>query len=151
MHSNFPQIHKPLPSSMSKHLSDVPLPQAALPIPSRASVLSLFQLLNKLTRKAIPVAPIKIVRAALMPAMYATRVLGTWSAVNAARICVTPVATTAAGSSPGAVMGRVVISLLTKADCPAEMKEVPPTFWKTGEGAFQLVVCIRGGIRTYTR
>ena len=62
-----------------------------------------------------------------------------------------PVATTVAGSTPGAVVGRVVISLLTKADCAAETNVVPPTFWKTGEGAFQLVVCIRGDIRTYTR
>lgn len=114
-------------------------------------MLSLVQLLNKLTRKAAPVAPIEIARATLMTAMYAARIPGTWSAVNAARICVAPVATTTAGLTPGVVMGRVVISLLTKAHCPAETKEVPPTFWKTGEGAFQLVGYLGGSIRTYTR
>lgn len=114
-------------------------------------MLSFVQLLNKLTRKAAPVAPIEIARATLIPAMYAARIPGTWSAVNAARICVAPVATTTAGSTPEAVMERVLISLLTKADCPAETKAVPPMFWKTGEGEFQLVVYLGGCIRTYTR
>lgn len=114
-------------------------------------MLSLFQLLNKLTRRATPVAPIGSAKATLMPAMYATTIPGTCSAVNATRSCVAPVATTVAGSTPGAVLGRVAISLLTKAACPAETKEVPPTFWKTGRRMFQLVMDIRGGFRTYTR
>lgn len=94
----------------------------------RASVLSLFQLLNKLTRRATPVAPTGSAKATLMLAMYTSTIPGTWSAVNAIRSCVAPVATTVTGSTPGPVVGRVAISLLTKAVCLAETKEVPPTY-----------------------
>ncbi len=42
-----------------------------------------------------------------------------------------PVRSTLPGSTPGAVLGRVASSLLTKADCPAEVLNAPPTVWKT--------------------
>lgn len=38
---------------------------------------------------------------------------------------------TRAGSMPGAVFGRVAISLLTKADWPADVLNAPPIVWKT--------------------
>lgn len=62
--------------------------------------------------------------------MYAARIPGTWWAGNVDRICVAPITTTTAGSTPSAVSERVVIDLLTKANCAAMTKEAPSTFTK---------------------
>ena len=56
---------------------------------------------------------------------------GSASAGNTDRSSVAPVATTAIGSTPGAVVAKLESILLTNADCAAEMLNAPPRTWKT--------------------
>jgi hypothetical protein len=69
--------------------------------------------------------------AALRPTMYASRTPGSTSGGNALRSSEAPVRSTRPGLTPGAILGRVASSLLTKADCAAEVLNAPPTVWKT--------------------
>jgi hypothetical protein len=63
--------------------------------------------------------------------MYASRTPGSTSGGNTVCNSEAPVRSTMPGFTPGAVRGRVASSLLTKADCPAEVLNAPPTVWKT--------------------
>jgi hypothetical protein len=70
-------------------------------------------------------------KAALRPTMYASRTPGSTSGGNTLCSSEAPVSKTRLGFTPGAVLGRVASSLLTKADCPTEVLNAPPTVWKT--------------------
>jgi hypothetical protein len=67
----------------------------------------------------------------LRPTMYASRTPGSTSDGKTLCSSEAPVRSTRRGFTPGAVLGRVASSLLTKADCPAEVLNAPPTVWKT--------------------
>lgn len=90
-------------------------------------------------------------RAFLIPDVYASRIPGTWLAGKTDRSCVAPVAITAAGSTFGAVNGNLLIKLLTKTDCAAVIKEVPPIFIKTARRvSFEPVGSGKGGFHGLT-
>lgn len=102
---------------------------AAPPVFFNASDPNRRQGLNKQATNAIPAPAIARAKATLMPAIYATRIPGTWAASKTDRSSVAPVATTVAASTPGAAVGSLRIIVFTKADCAAETKKAPPSVW----------------------
>jgi hypothetical protein len=82
-------------------------------------------------KNATPEKASATANAALRPTMYASRTPGSMSGGNALRSSAAPVRSTRPGLTPGANLGRVTSSLLTKADCAAEVLNAPPTVWKT--------------------
>lgn len=99
-----------------------------------ASLFNLSHGMKKLMRNATPQAAMVKANATLMPAMYATRMPGTWSAGNTRRMSVAPVVRSCTGLTAGAVSTTLDRSLLTKPDWAAEMEKAPPTVWKTFGG-----------------
>lgn len=95
-----------------------------------AAVFKRFHFANRAITSASPVEAIAMAKEIFNPCMYATRIPGTSSGVKTVRSSVAPVATTVAGSTPGAEKGRVLVRMLTKADCEAETRKAPPTVWK---------------------
>jgi len=82
-------------------------------------------------KNATPEKASATAKAALRPTMYASRTPGSTSDGNTVCSSEAPVRSTRRGFTPGAVLGRVASNLLTKADCPAEVLNAPPTVWKT--------------------
>jgi ABC-type proline/glycine betaine transport system substrate-binding protein len=70
-------------------------------------------------------------KAALIPTIYASSTPGSIFGGNTLCSSEAPVRSTSPGFTSGAVLGRVASSLLTKADCPAEVLNAPPIVWKT--------------------
>ena len=82
-------------------------------------------------KNATPEKATATVKAALIPTIYALRTPGSTSGGKTLCSSEAPVRSTRPGFTPGAVLGRVASSLLTKADCPAEVLNAPPIVWKT--------------------
>lgn len=78
-----------------------------------------------------PQAARAIAKATLIPAIYATRIPGTWSAGKAWRISVAPVRTTRPGLTPGALLGNLATRVLTKAAWAELSRRPPPALRKT--------------------
>jgi hypothetical protein len=78
-------------------------------------------------RNATPQNAIATAKAALRPTIYAPITPGSTSGGNTLRSSEAPVKSTRLASTPGAILGREAKSLLTKAACPAEVLNAPPT------------------------
>jgi hypothetical protein len=85
----------------------------------------------KVVKNAIPHKPVETAKAALRPCMYAIRIPGSSSGVNAVRSADAPVAISFAESTPGADVRSLASIWLTKAAWAEEMVKAPPTVWKT--------------------
>ena len=82
-------------------------------------------------KKARPQKATATAKAALMPAMYASRTPGSTFGGNVFCNSEAPVRSTRLGLTLGAVVARVASSRLMKVDCPIEVLNAPPTVWKT--------------------
>jgi hypothetical protein len=71
--------------------------------------------------------PIARVKAALIPDKYASRTIGSCSAVKTSRSCVAPVAM----RSSGLMLEAVLMTVFRNAACAAAREKAPPIILKT--------------------
>jgi hypothetical protein len=102
--------------------------------------LTLSHLLNKLIGTVTPVATMVIAKATLTPQAYARTTPSSAAPENTSCTSVAPVAMTRAESTLGAVLESLRTSWLTKLDCAAAIRKVPPMPRKTRKGSVNVYV-----------